>query len=148
MISMIIISTRLLLLVFYYTRFMRWVKYFCSLELVLEIFTAWKVSKYGIIRGPYFPVFSPNTRKYGPEITPIWSFFTQWFFLTLLKLYELNVKKLIFLDWLFTISRFSDKSTLPVSPLSVSNSSFFNVVISHFDSFACLILFLNASVSS
>ena len=31
---------------------------------------AWKVSKYGVIFGPYFPVFSPNTRKYGPEITP------------------------------------------------------------------------------
>ena len=46
--------------------------------------TAWKVSKYGIISGPYFPVFglnteiyeantsvfSPNAGKYGPEITP------------------------------------------------------------------------------
>ena len=28
------------------------------------------VSKYGVISGPYFPVFSPNTVKYGPEITP------------------------------------------------------------------------------
>ena len=32
--------------------------------------TAWNVSKYGVISGPYFPVFSPNTGKYGPEITP------------------------------------------------------------------------------
>ena len=42
--------------------------------------TAWKVSKYGVISGPYFPVFgqnmeiygvfSPNTGKHGPEITP------------------------------------------------------------------------------
>ena len=39
-------------------------------------FTAWKVSKYGVISGSYFPVFglntdrfSPNTGKYGPEIT-------------------------------------------------------------------------------
>ena len=32
--------------------------------------TAWKVSKYRVISGPYFPVFSPNTGKYGPEITP------------------------------------------------------------------------------
>ena len=39
--------------------------------------TAWKVSKYGVISGPYFPVFvlntnlfSRNTGKYGPEITP------------------------------------------------------------------------------
>ena len=32
--------------------------------------TAWKVSKYGAISGLYFPVFSPNTGKYGPEKTP------------------------------------------------------------------------------
>ena len=32
--------------------------------------TAWKVSKYGVISGPYFPVFGLNTGKYGPEITP------------------------------------------------------------------------------
>ena len=31
---------------------------------------AWKASKYGVISGPYFPVFSPNTGKYEPEITP------------------------------------------------------------------------------
>ena len=28
------------------------------------------VSKYGVFSGPYFPVFSPNTGKYGPEKTP------------------------------------------------------------------------------
>ena len=28
------------------------------------------MSKYGVISGSYFPVFSPNTGKYGPEITP------------------------------------------------------------------------------
>ena len=28
------------------------------------------MSKYGVISGPYFPVFNPNTGKYGPEITP------------------------------------------------------------------------------
>ena len=43
--------------------------------------TAWKVSKYGVISGPYFPVFGLNTEiyevnlriqsgKYGPEISP------------------------------------------------------------------------------
>ena len=45
--------------------------------------TAWKVSKDGVISGPYFPVFglnmeryevssvfNPNAGKYGPEITP------------------------------------------------------------------------------
>ena len=33
-------------------------------------FTSWKVSKYGVISGPYFPVFGLNTGTYGPEITP------------------------------------------------------------------------------
>ena len=32
--------------------------------------TAWKVSKNGVISGPYFSVFGLNTGKYGPEITP------------------------------------------------------------------------------
>ena len=42
--------------------------------------TAWKVSKYGVISGPYFPAFGLNTERYevfnrnagkhGPEITP------------------------------------------------------------------------------
>ena len=27
------------------------------------------MSKYGVISGAYFPAFSPNTGKYGPEIT-------------------------------------------------------------------------------
>ena len=34
------------------------------------ITTAWKLSKYGVISGPYFSVFSPNAGKYGPEVTP------------------------------------------------------------------------------
>ena len=34
------------------------------------LYTAWKVSKYGVISGPYFPVFGLNTAKYGPEMTP------------------------------------------------------------------------------
>ena len=28
------------------------------------------MSKYGVVSGPYFPVFNPETGKYGPEITP------------------------------------------------------------------------------
>ena len=35
-----------------------------------KTFTVWKVSKYGVFSGPYFPVFSLNTRNYGPEKTP------------------------------------------------------------------------------
>ena len=35
-----------------------------------DMHTAWKVSKYGVISGPHFSVFSPNAGKYEPEITP------------------------------------------------------------------------------
>ena len=47
--------------------FLKYISYF-----IMKIiqFTVWKVSKYGVISGPYFPVFNPNTWKYGPEITP------------------------------------------------------------------------------
>ena len=32
--------------------------------------TAWKVSKFGVFSGPYFPVFGLNAGKYGAEKTP------------------------------------------------------------------------------
>ena len=28
------------------------------------------IQKYGVFSGPYFPVFNPNTGKYGPEKAP------------------------------------------------------------------------------
>ena len=37
---------------------------------VLIIFTAWKVSKYGVFSVTYFAVFIPNAGKYGPEKAP------------------------------------------------------------------------------
>ena len=37
--------------------------------------TAWKVSKYGVVSGPYFPVFGLDTGKYGPEVTPYFDTF-------------------------------------------------------------------------
>ena len=30
--------------------------------------TAWKVSKYGVISGPYFPVFGMNRERYNAEL--------------------------------------------------------------------------------
>ena len=41
------------------------------LKLIIWIsaYIARKVSKYGVFSGPYFPAFSPNTGKYGPEKT-------------------------------------------------------------------------------
>ena len=36
---------------------------------VTESIAAWKVSKYGVFSGPYFPVISRNMGKYGLEKT-------------------------------------------------------------------------------
>ena len=36
----------------------------------LKFGTSWKVSKYGVISGPYFPVFGMSTGKYESEVTP------------------------------------------------------------------------------
>ena len=59
-----------------------------TLTYFMPLVTAWKVSKYGVISGPYFSafglntgiypinsVFSPNTGKYGPEISPYFGTF-------------------------------------------------------------------------
>ena len=53
-----------------------WPKY-CSIKtrrslisMLFYISNAWKVFKYGVISGPYFPVFRLNRGKYRPEITP------------------------------------------------------------------------------
>ena len=32
--------------------------------------TEWKAVKHGVSSGPYFPVYSPNMGKCGPEKTP------------------------------------------------------------------------------
>ena len=67
--------------------------------------------KYGVISGPYFPVFglnteiyifSPNTGKYGPGITP-------------------------YLDTFHAVSDFLNILSLP--ELQISGSSFFNCLI-------------------
>ena len=36
-------------------------------KLLFQSATAWQVPKYGVFSSPYFPVFSPNKGKYGPE---------------------------------------------------------------------------------
>ena len=40
-------------------------------------YTVWKFPKYGYFSDPYFPVFSPNTGKYGPEKTPYFGHFSR-----------------------------------------------------------------------
>ena len=70
---------------------------------VVVRFTAWKVSKYGVFFGPYFPAFSPNTGKYGPENLLIWTRFTQWFsllFSTSLITNNRSTKKYLSVLWL------------------------------------------------
>ena len=39
----------------------------CLLKIILGC-TAWKVSKYGVFSGPYFPVFGLNTERYSVSL--------------------------------------------------------------------------------
>ena len=66
-----------------------------------DMHTAWKVSKYGVISGPHFSVFSPNAGKYEPEITPYLDTLTQCsFHATDLFLYLKSIRKLL-VFWCF-----------------------------------------------
>ena len=52
-----------------------------------------KVFKYGVFSGPYFPVFSPNTGKYGPGKTPYLDLF-----------HEVREKTIIYVHHLFFVA--------------------------------------------
>ena len=54
----------------YFSTFYISIGLFCEFHSSKNCFTARKVSKYVVFSGPYFPVFSPNTGKYGLEKTP------------------------------------------------------------------------------
>ena len=59
-----------LVLIFLYSDWIRRFKNYEKLEKHLSYWTAWKVFKYGVFSGLYFPVFGLNTVKYGPEKYP------------------------------------------------------------------------------
>ena len=69
-----------------------YLKKYLRKSFLVSLHIAWKVSKYGVISGPYFPVFGLNTGKYGPEIT----LFTQWQADILQFHYKLNSLQIIF----------------------------------------------------
>ena len=50
---------------------------------------------YAVISGPYFHVFGLNTGKYGPEITPYWTLFTQWVICVTCKSQQILTNNLI-----------------------------------------------------
>ena len=57
--------------------------------------TAWKVSKYGVFSGPYFPVFGLNTGKKGPEETPyLDTFHAVWYLEAYSELCQTSLMKL------------------------------------------------------
>ena len=50
------------------------------------------MSKYGVFSGQYFPIFSPNTGKYGPEKTPYLDIFHALLFLVLKRMKKHGIK--------------------------------------------------------
>ena len=85
-----------------------------------QVFTAWKVSKYGVISDPYFPVFvlnteNPNTGKYRPEITPYLDTFDV---VIVIKMEHYKISKLLNYS---TVSKFvtkMDQSKWFIKPIS------------------------------
>ena len=68
------------------------------------IIIARKISKYGVFSVPYFPVFSPNTGKYGPEKTPyLDTFYTVKMILTVLRSFFRKYKSSIFQCFVFEL---------------------------------------------
>ena len=61
----------------------------------LSLRDTWQVSKYGAFSDPYFPVFSPNTGKYGPEKTPYLDTFHTLFVFYLFKKEGDNVRAVL-----------------------------------------------------
>ena len=51
-----------------------------------------EVSKYGVISGPYFPVFGLNTGKYRPEITPHFGNFSRSEIVVKSEIYHIMLK--------------------------------------------------------
>ena len=109
----------------------------CFVRIIGSVtFTAWRVSKYEVISGPYSLVFGLNTGKYGQEITPYLDtfhavFHCQWY-RPILNSYEAtavslgetncnfvfgwNVKSVLTaFSLLFDLSYFTFKSFLQVS---------------------------------
>ena len=59
-----------------------------SSVLFWNTFPAWKVSKYEVFPGPYFPVFSRNKQNTDQKILRIRILFTQWFPIPSLTLFR------------------------------------------------------------
>ena len=59
-----------------------------------SIILARKVSKYVLFSGPYFPVFSPNTGKYGLEKLRVWTLLTQCMIYKTMLVYQVKSDQL------------------------------------------------------
>ena len=82
-------------MIFFQKMKIKWFKKYLS--------TAWKVSKYGVISGPYF--FNPNTGKHGSEITPYFDTFHAVFVLWIANML-FNVLSYIFTWYSTNVSKF------------------------------------------
>ena len=73
--------------------------FYKNLKNVIKV-TAWKVSKYGVFSGPYFPVFRLNTGKCGTEKTPCLDTFHAVSIVFMGKVFS-NIIKLWYLRWCY-----------------------------------------------
>ena len=87
--------------------------FYKNLKNVITV-TAWKVSKYRVFSGPYFPVFGLNTDKCGTEKTPCLDTFHAVSMIFMGKVFS-DIIKLWYLRWCYgfcLISKYTIKLLL------------------------------------
>ena len=75
----------------------------------MELHTVWKVSKYGVICGPYFPAFGLNTEKYGPDLTPYLLAFHALFTIIIARYYLCHQSVIIYFFYYDLFSKIKTK---------------------------------------
>ena len=67
--------------------------------------TMWKMSKYGVFSGKYFPVFGPNTGKNWPEKTSyLITFLAVYFRCILCEISQTSIEKKYFISFVKVLS--------------------------------------------
>ena len=90
---------------------------------VLASVTAWKVSRYEVFSGPYFPAFRTNTGKYGPKKTPYLDTFHA------VRSFLKSIRQFPVWPWKYTLAARASQSTLLYT--SPNNSSSEDKQIQH-----------------
>ena len=60
--------------------------------------TSWKMSKYGVISGPYFPVFGPEKTPYSDTFHTVWMLLISVIYKIVVEMYQ-NLRESVWRNW-------------------------------------------------